>query len=292
MHFFECTRGSCAHMLSTYRISRCIVVVAAVLLATLSFTTKASAQLVELRVSTSGLATPSGPDPGDSWTNAYRYLRDAIDYADFLIDGEAATEVEIWVQAGTYYPDENAANPASSGGTNTRSNTFTLRNEVRIYGGFVGGQNGETNKNQRNPATNITILSGDIQQDDNPGTSTTYDNNSYHVVTAERVLETAIIDGFTITAGNALGAPMPTCSGICPDDPPAACDYQLESSEVGGGMIVLGVPTQHICETCKSRVFGCKFVGSIHSGRRTFLAWRTRLRAQSGARDHLSAGWT
>jgi hypothetical protein len=269
MHFFECVRGFCAHMLSKHRTCRCIVAVGAVLLATLSMTTKVSAQVVELRVSTGGLATPSGPDPGNSWTNAYRYLRDAIDFADFLIDEELTSEVEIWVRAGTYYPDENATNPASTGGTNARADTFSLRNDVRIYGGFagpIGGSGGETLKNQRNPAVNITILSGDLLQNDT-STLSTRDDNAYHVVTGELVGDTAVIDGFTIRAGNAqqvgsVPVPVPACSGMdCPNTG-TGCDFNLDSGEVGGGLFLYGVPTHQECGACAPLVMRYKFEGS------------------------------
>jgi len=85
---------------------------------------------------------------------------------------------EIRVAAGTYKP-----------GT-SRSDTFQLKSGVAIYGGFPAA-GGET----RNWEVNLTILSGAISS--NPG------NNSYHVVTGSGVNATSILDGFTITGGNA-----------------------------------------------------------------------------------------
>ncbi len=40
-----------------------------------------------------------------------------------------------------------------------RTISFELKNGVAIYGGFAGT---ETLRTQRNPATNVTVLSGDI----------------------------------------------------------------------------------------------------------------------------------
>lgn len=106
---------------------------------------------------------------------------------------------EILVAAGRYYPDEGQGQTADD-----RNATFTLKNGVTIIGGFdasdwAGGSN---------PDANVTLLSGDITQDDtvspitDPQTQIAGDN-SIHVVTAEDVNATAGLDGVTITAGNA-----------------------------------------------------------------------------------------
>jgi len=100
---------------------------------------------------------------------------------------------KIWVKAGTYLPTT---------GTD-RTISFTLKNGVAIYGGF---SETATDWAQRNPAANVTTLSGDI------GISGVVTDNSYHVVANTGVEDSAILDGFTITGGNANGAP-PHCSG-------------------------------------------------------------------------------
>ncbi len=87
---------------------------------------------------------------------------------------------QIWAKAGTYSP-----------GT-LRTDSFQLKNDVSLYGGFAGN---ETQLSQRNPATNATILSGDI------GTTGDASDNSYHVVTGSSTDASAILDGFTITGG-------------------------------------------------------------------------------------------
>ena len=71
--------------------------------------------------------------------------------------------------------------------------TFQLKNRVTLYGGYPTG--GGT----RNPAANVTTLSGDI------GTVGDNSDNSYHVVTGSGTDNTAVLDGFTITGGNASG---------------------------------------------------------------------------------------
>ena len=116
----------------------------------------------------------TGSNNGSSWTNAYTDLQDAIAAASF--------NDEIWVAKGTYTP-----------GT-SRSDSFSLKNFVGIYGGFAGN---ETSRSQRNWQNNETILSGDI------GTIGDNSDNSYNVVLASNTTPTAVLDGFTISGGNA-----------------------------------------------------------------------------------------
>jgi predicted outer membrane repeat protein len=86
----------------------------------------------------------------------------------------------IWVAAGTYKPTTG----------DNREATFQLKSGVEIYGGFPENGGGWE---QRNWKTHHTILSGDIGAE----------HNSYHVVTGSDVDESAVLDGFTITGGNA-----------------------------------------------------------------------------------------
>jgi hypothetical protein len=79
-----------------------------------------------------------------------------------------------------------------------------LKNSVAIYGGFAGT---ETERGKRDWVANPTILSGDI------GTAGDPTDNSYHVVRANQEDELAILDGFTITGGNANGDPPDDIGG-------------------------------------------------------------------------------
>jgi hypothetical protein len=138
----------------------------------------------------------AGANNGTSWQNAYNYLQDALQDANI----SAGCAAEIWVAAGMYKPDCNSVFPNGSGNRNA---TFDLINNVAIYGGFPsGGGLWES----RNPNTYKTILSGDINT---PDVNT---DNSYHVVTGSNTNKTAVLDGFTVTAGNANGL-QPRCGG-------------------------------------------------------------------------------
>jgi M6 family metalloprotease-like protein len=105
--------------------------------------------------------------------------------------GAASSGEEIWAAAGTYKPTA----------TTDRALTFQLHGGVGVYGGFAGT---ETQRTQRNPAANPTILSGDIGT---PGVTT---DNVYHVVTGA---DGTTLDGFTITAGNADGTSIQGLGG-------------------------------------------------------------------------------
>ncbi len=122
----------------------------------------------------------TGKNNGTSWANAFTDLQDALASTCSGIN-------QIWVAKGTYSPSSDM----------DRTVSFAMRNGVAVYGGFSGT---ETQLTHRNWVTNTTNLSGDINHD---GTSS---GNSYHVISNLNLDTTAILDGFTITDGNATDA--------------------------------------------------------------------------------------
>ena len=124
----------------------------------------------------------SGNNTGLNWNEAFTDLQIALATASYC-DGVK----QIWVAEGTYKPTAQT----------DRTATFQLINGVAIYGGFNGT---ETQLQQRNSTDHPTILSGDI------GIGGNSNDNSYHVVTGSNTDETALLDGFTITAGQANGS--------------------------------------------------------------------------------------
>lgn len=102
----------------------------------------------------------AGSKNGLTWGNAYSNLQLAINAA---VAGD-----EIWVTAGTYRP----------------SGSFIMKEGVKIYGGFVGG---ETSLQQRSYTSNISKLEG---------------NGSSVVMNYGGLTNAAMLDGFTITAGS------------------------------------------------------------------------------------------
>lgn len=141
-------------------------------------------------------AGPGGD--GSSWTEAYATLQDAL----------AAAQVgdEVWVAAGIYYPDAGGGQQ-----DNNRSASFVIPSGVALYGGFAGD---EGTLVERNWLRNVTVLSGDIDQNDitdSNGVVASANNlrgaNSVHVIYLDgrtnAITGTTAIDGFVITAGQA-----------------------------------------------------------------------------------------
>ena len=145
----------------------------------------------------------NGYNNGTSWEDAYNYLQDALE------DANISPGCEVWVAEGTYRPDEGAGVEP-----NDREATFELINCVGIKGGYAGF--GEPEPDARDIGRYETILSGDLKGNDREGVDP-YDllsdpcraENSYHVVTGSGTDETAVLDGFTITGGNANGPGYP-----------------------------------------------------------------------------------
>ncbi len=119
-----------------------------------------------------------------SWTDACG-LQSAL--------GMSQSGDQIWVAAGTYVPTN----------IHDRAISFVLKSGVTIYGGFQA-EGGEWDT--RNVESNLTVLSGEI------GVAGANDN-SLHVVMAQGVDSSTILDGFTITGGNANGSSYPDNSG-------------------------------------------------------------------------------
>ena len=145
----------------------------------------------------------NAPGDGRSWQTAYKYLQDA------LADANAAPKpVEIRVAQGTYRPDQDVLHPD---GTGDREASFQLISGVTIKGGYAGLV--AVDPNARDIGMYGTILSGDLggndvdedsewdywEQIEEPSRA----ENSYHVVTCDAVDATSILDGITITSGNA-----------------------------------------------------------------------------------------
>lgn len=128
-------------------------------------------------------SAPGGGD-GLSWATAFQTLQAGL--------AAASSGDEVWVAEGVYTP----------GAPGNRAATFTLKEGVKVYGGFAGG---ESLRAERDPERRRTILSGDLQGDDSGMDNKT--DNSYHVVTAlSGITHATLLDGFTIQGGYADGS--------------------------------------------------------------------------------------
>jgi hypothetical protein len=161
-----------------------------------------------------------GSNNGSSWSNAYTSLSIGL-FAAALIELDAyapnTVPIHIYVAQGNYDPY-----------TGSNTSTFSLLDNVTLAGGYAGHSN-------PNAAPNVGLY------------PTILDGNSsvYHVVTASGTNSTAVLDGFTITGGSALGG---------------GDAY----SPYGGGMIIInGSPT---IENCVFTHNNADFGGAIYNG--------------------------
>ena len=146
---------------------------------------------------------PDDSGDGYSWTTAKKTLQAALEISVF--------NDQIWVAKGTYTPVKDISGNASPADPRTR--TFSMKDGVAIYGGFVGNEATHYDLSLRDLIANEAILSGDhIGNDDFDPVDggfqgTSGDDNSYHVVYNEGsvtpISNAAILDGFTIRGGNA-----------------------------------------------------------------------------------------
>lgn|GEM_PF-3437313 len=144
---------------------------------------------------------------GTGWGSPFKTLVEALAAAN-----QCSSVASIFVAKGTYYPT------GAQNGTD-RNATFLIpqRGGIKIYGGYPTG--GGT----RNITANPTILSGDI------GTPVNKTDNSYHVMVMTGTLagaDSVVIDGFTITGGNANSGTQHTYNG------------QLTNQSEGGGLLL------------------------------------------------------
>jgi predicted outer membrane repeat protein len=237
---------------------------------------------------------------GSSWETAYKYLQDA------LAEAEAAEEpVDIHVAQGRYNPDRSSAHPE---GTGDRKATFRLIDEVAIRGGFAGV--GAADPNTRDIVLYETALSGDLAGNDisvlDPCdllTEPTRAENSYAVATAGPCSRSAVLEGFVVRSGNAIGPERHQLdqqgaglllSQYGADSCPSIrdCTFMNNSAYYGGAAYVIGAAPEFVNCTfqdnaaaeggaidvsawrgpwfrsmCESMIRGCLFIGNYARGR-------------------------
>lgn len=115
-------------------------------------------------------STAAIPD-GLSWETAFNDIGQALELA--YDTAESLGKCQLWIAGGTYYIYRNSAD-----------DTVLLKKGIELYGGFAGYESGP---DQRNRMANPTIFNGE--------------NRIYHVITGSNE---AVLDGLTITGGNAV----------------------------------------------------------------------------------------
>jgi hypothetical protein len=136
---------------------------------------------------------PPGGD-GLTWETAYRYLQDALAVA--AVSGGAVGEIRV--ARGTYTPDRSERDP---GLQTDQTAAFQLLNGVALVGGFLGRSAAPGEDPDERSITHETILSGDLAGNDIYPWNR--QENGVHVVVGSGTDATAVLDGFTISGGNA-----------------------------------------------------------------------------------------
>ena len=126
-------------------------------------------------------ADATGGNTGTSWADAYTDLNAALN--------AAPAGSSVWVAAGTYTTPDTAS--------------FFINKELTLLGGFAGT---EGSADEADPATNLTILSGDVDGNDGAAYDSlaAADNNRVLFITDTSTVAsqyTVTVDGLTITNG-------------------------------------------------------------------------------------------
>src|SRR5262245_6468208 len=126
-------------------------------------------------------AGAGGAGDGSSWADAFPELVPAL--------AAAQAGDQVWVGQGAYTPAAGGLDPDA---------TFLLPGGVGVYGGFAGN---ELTLAQRDPASHLVMLSGDLLGDDALGESHWVDN-SHSLLLASGTGPGTVLDGFVIRGGH------------------------------------------------------------------------------------------
>lgn len=214
---------------------------------------------------------------GSSWAAAYKDLQSALN--------NAACN-EVWVAQGVYKPvvPVNVGSPTNA----ERAITFNIKPGVAVYGGFAGG---ETSRAAADPVAHATILSGDIDNNDDANNAdgnfvdeTSADiagKNSIHVVimdgtTGTPIASNTVLDGFTLTGGdntvidtnNGGGALLCKGNGSGHQCSPTLARLRILGNKAvfGGGIALNGYSDGDSSPTLTQVYFGGNFATTLGGG--------------------------
>ncbi|UCG48098.1 MAG: right-handed parallel beta-helix repeat-containing protein [Phycisphaerales bacterium] len=192
----------------------------------------------------------SGSNNGSSWADAFADLQSALAVARIQPQAE-----QIHVAEGIYRPAEADGD---------RKAAFQLVEGIAVRGGYAGF--GHPNPDARDIDAYETILSGDLNGNDLPGAGPqdpTKQDNACGVVTCADGGPDTLLEGFTITAGNAnvgwvyeRGGAMAIVAGSpTVKDCTFAGNCAWAEEGGAGGAIVIG--------SANPTFMDCKFLGNV-----------------------------
>lgn len=181
-----------------------------------------------------------GNQSARNWDHAIHDLQAAL-----TIARENPEVAEIRVATGTYYPVSITEDHSKW----NRNRTFRPANGLALRGAYAGY--GAPDPNQRDLQAFATILSADVSRND-PALSDPklmrwddlrLSDNTYRIFDCRSLDRSAIIDGFTITNGNAersIGAGIVIFHGASPTI--SNCLISGNTGRWGGGLYIAGSP--------------------------------------------------
>ncbi|MFW5757163.1 MAG: right-handed parallel beta-helix repeat-containing protein, partial [Bacteroidota bacterium] len=209
-----------------------------------------------------------GNNDGTTWEDAFTDFTEAVQASQ---PGD-----QIWVAMGVYYPSSQPN--YAVGAPEQEFNHFTLKNGVSIYGGFTGN---ESDLSQRDFENNPTVLSGDIDQNDDvepEGFVTDHTKingrNSlklFYFPQGSTIDTTAVLDGFILSGAYADNDVFPYMSGgafLSQDASPRVtnCSFRGNYAKDKGGAIYINQSSMII--------ENCSFSGNysvVHGGAVAFM---------------------
>lgn len=183
-------------------------------------------------------ASASAGGDGASWATAYNSLDDAL--------ANASAGDVIWVAAGTYVPS---------------GDRFMVMNAVTIRGGFNGT---ESSADEADPTTNVTILSGDVNGNDDPtDVAANRDDNKRIMYIDSMTTAATLLSGLSFTGGQTVAdeeAPLADVSGASVQAYGVVhidnCTFTNNNADLGNVMILSGF-------SAGSRVTNSTFSGNL-----------------------------
>ncbi len=189
----------------------------------------------------------NGLNDGTSWTNAYRYLQDAL--ADANTGGKP---VEIRIAQGAYKPDQGRGRTPGD-----RAATFRLVDGAVLKGGFAGTKAPEPDA--RDIQQYQTVLSGDLRGDDSSDYRSLNDN-ALCLMRGDSVGSATTVEGFAFIGGGwTTDSNQPSCGILLHDSNPAILQCQW-ASLYGAGRAALA------CNRSNPSITDCNFAGGWSTG--------------------------